>query len=1096
MSDDASTAYICIYCPFNSDNLQALENHLTSEHGHGCQDTPQVESSSLNNIIKANKREAPDDEQSESLYDDRKQIIEQLSIVKRVKRTSSPISTSLYINSSDESNETDDDDERDSSLNKKEIYSNGILTCPICSSTYNRLGHLSRHVKRKHHIDLSNSIYSETFSLLTKSNIQLNNSNQQIDINHSNKQLNDDTLPSTSISQSNTTTTTDCPYCDYKTTDIELFKTHIIAHIRDKNYRCLLCNRLYKYRGDCSFHIRRKHHRYSINSNDYIQRFLFDTNDGDESMTTQLLGNSSSRHNSNINTNITRETDEPIRYFGCPYCDYTSNYGGDVRKHQARKHPNAESKVIKIIRQENEQQNQTSNINIYDNDDYNQYKNLNNKIKSIKKSDKTSLQQQSSSLPILSNFAPVRVFQCSSCHQQGTYKWVVERHIRAKHPEQSNVHVIELPAELSVKLQKITSPLKRFRCSLCPLQSKHSWVVIRHIKHFHTLQTASVLDIQPDGKPINHQSYSYQNDCSNKIYNNNNNNDSESSSITSSCNHEDIEDDFIQSSSILNNKNEINEYIYKCSLCDYQSNISSHIQIHINDKHKEQSNAFILNEYQQKKLSFNDNSIKKSKHNNNNHNLNRSYSPINDLVKAKFSPAVEEALLSLQGSKLNSTLYAVQPKFGIKRLKCRHCFYRSNWKTDMIRHVRIRHNLTEPDHNRDMIMMTEQEARSTIESYENTFGKELRRRTFRTWNDWAQAEQEFTPKDGSLQYLNQINENSRQSSNDNKNSKKSISTTTTVIKSSSNNNDIKRSNKIDLKNDSHQQSQTHINLNQSSTLQTDDLKQITNSSNIVSRLLLTKSSSNNNDDNAPLDLSLKSSINIITNQTNIKQKEQENINEQIYNENSIVNYLCSVCPYKHSNISLVQHHILIHINGQGIICPLCSYTTLSDKTMIEHMKINHPTSHINYKFEKASKLLNANIIEQYQCRLCSYQCDCLNTLNIHRRLEHDDEEFDIDTDNDDDNQDIDDINDSIIKNIFNCPLCYPTLNTNNYYNLEQLTIHVINYHNNKICPFCSFNHHTTTTNTLIQHIKLHFNGTLIQPDPIIGIEQVKQLLIS
>ncbi|CAF4022685.1 unnamed protein product, partial [Rotaria sp. Silwood1] len=59
--------------------------------------------------------------------------------------------------------------------------------------------------------------------------------------------------------------------------------------------------------------------------------FLFDTNDGDESMTTQLLGNSSSRHNSNINTNITRETDEPIRYFGCPYCDYTSQYGGDVR---------------------------------------------------------------------------------------------------------------------------------------------------------------------------------------------------------------------------------------------------------------------------------------------------------------------------------------------------------------------------------------------------------------------------------------------------------------------------------------------------------------------------------------------------------------------------------------------------------------------------------------------------------------------------------------------------------------------------------------------------------------------------------------------
>ncbi|CAF0883493.1 unnamed protein product [Rotaria sordida] len=1133
MSDDASTAYICIYCPFNSDNLTALENHLTGEHGHGCQDTTLVQSSSssLNIINKANKREAPDDEQSQSSFDGTKQTIEQLSVAKRVKRTTSPISTSLYINTSDESSQSDDD-ERDSSSNPREIYSNTILTCPICGSNYNRLGHLSRHVKRKHHLDLSNSDYSQTFDILNKSNLEKNNSNQQIDTNNSNnsnKQLND-ILPSTSSSISQTTTTTtDCPYCDFKTTDIELFKSHIVAHIRDKNYRCLLCNRLYKYRdlddvlGDCSFHIRRKHHRYSINSNDYIQRFLFDTTDGDESMSTQCGGNGSSGHNSALNTNITRETDEPVRYFGCPYCDYTSNYGGDVRKHQARKHPNAESKVVKIIRQECEQQNICSNLNGYDEDDNNQNINLNNKIKSIKKSDKISPQQHSSSsssLPILSNFAPVRVFQCSSCHQQGTYKWVVERHIRAKHPEQPNVHVIELPAELSVKLQKITPPLKRFRCSLCPLQSKHSWVVIRHIKHFHTLQTASVLDIQPDGKPINDDSYTFQNDSSNKIYNN----ESETSSISSSCNEsgiditnqQDIEDDNIQSSSSLNNKNDSMIFIYKCSLCDYQSNISWNVQKHINDKHSEQSNAFILTQCQQTKLSSNDNnnyqknhSNKKSKHKN---GINRPFSPTNALAKAKFSPAVEEALLSLQGSKLNPILYAVQPKFGIKRLKCRHCFYRSNWKTDMIRHVRIRHNLTEPDHNRDMIIMTEQEARSTIESYENTFGKELRRRTFRTWNDWAKAEQEFTPKDGSLQYINQANANNRQSSNDNNISvsKKHITTTTTTgQKSSSHHNETKRSNKIDLKIDSHQQSQTKKNKNfsnQSTTLTKDDSKSLKNGSNIVSRLLVTRSPSHNNDDNnAPLDLSLKPSTNIKSNQLNILkdelreiEQEEQNIddidNDEISDESSTVNYLCSVCPYKHSNWSLVERHISIHLTGKGIICPLCSYTTLSHNSMIRHMTMIHPTSHIINKFQETTQILNADIIEQYQCPLCSYQCDCLEALNLHRRLEHDDEEFDIDS-SDNDNDDDDDITANITKNLYDCPLCSPLTNLNNNKNLEELTMHVINDHNNETCPFCSFTVHTTSSNTLIEHIKLHFNGTLIQPDPIIGIEQVKELLV-
>ncbi|CAF4973641.1 unnamed protein product, partial [Rotaria socialis] len=208
-------------------------------------------------------------------------------------------------------------------------------------------------------------------------------------------------------------------------------------------------------------------------------------------------------------------------------------------KHQARKHPNVESKVIKIIRQDSEHQVSSSlstiqNSNNILNDDVvvgfdtNQVQDVTSaitkaninlieqqerkeKIKTIKKTDTNFIQQHSSTLSILPNFAPVRVFQCSSCQQQGTYKWVVERHIRAKHPDQPDVHVIELPAELAVKLQKISPPLKRFRCSLCPLQSKHTWVIIRHIKHFHTLQTASVLDIQPDGTSVKDEPYPFQN---------------------------------------------------------------------------------------------------------------------------------------------------------------------------------------------------------------------------------------------------------------------------------------------------------------------------------------------------------------------------------------------------------------------------------------------------------------------------------------------------------------------------------------------------------------------------------------------------------
>jgi hypothetical protein len=154
------------------------------------------------------------------------------------------------------------------------------------------------------------------------------------------------------------------------------------------------------------------------------------------------------------------------------------------------------------------------------------------------------------------------------------------------------------------------------------------------------------------------------------------------------------------------------------------------------------------------------------------------------------------------------------------------------------------------------------------------------------------------------------------------------------------------------------------------------------------------------------------------------------------------------------------------------------------------MTIIHPTSQIPTKFEASSQMLTAHIIEQHHCSLCSYQCDRSEALNLHRRLEHDDEEFDIDSSS----SSAVDEDDSLIstnKNLFQCPLCSPS----SIANLEQLTLHVITNHNNQSCPFCSFIAHTTSSHTLTQHIKLHFNGTLVQPDSIVGIEQVKELLM-
>jgi hypothetical protein len=152
-------------------------------------------------------------------------------------------------------------------------------------------------------------------------------------------------------------------------------------------------------------------------------------------------------------------------------------------------------------------------------------------------------------------------------------------------------------------------------------------------------------------------------------------------------------------------------FLYKCSLCSFASNTSWTTQEHINKCHQGQSNAYVQTECQSNTIDTTDRiHSKKFKTKTGTRTattsamkmpLSMPLSPTSALAKAKFSPAVEEALLSLQSSKIkHAGLYTVQPKFGIKRLKCRHCFYRSNWKTDMIRHVRIRHNLTEPDHSK------------------------------------------------------------------------------------------------------------------------------------------------------------------------------------------------------------------------------------------------------------------------------------------------------------------------------------------------------------------------------------------------------------
>ncbi|CAF3727414.1 unnamed protein product, partial [Rotaria socialis] len=59
--------------------------------------------------------------------------------------------------------------------------------------------------------------------------------------------------------------------------------------------------------------------------------------------------------------------------------------------------------------------------------------------------------------------------------------------------------------------------------------------------------------------------------------------------------------------------------------------------------------------------------------------------------------------------------------------KCRRCFYRSNWKTDMLHHIRLKHHINQATKS-DYTSMDFDSALRSFSHYENTFGKVLKNR--------------------------------------------------------------------------------------------------------------------------------------------------------------------------------------------------------------------------------------------------------------------------------------------------------------------------------------------------------------------------------
>ena len=148
--------------------------------------------------------------------------------------------------------------------------------CNKCPCKYKRSNDLYKHLKLKHGI-----LAQRLSDYLTQENSD-DLKNQQED----DQDLNEDIFNETNCTDENKQinenkiNSYECPYCTYYSNgnDAE-YLLHVKDHLCGKSFRCVLCNSVYKYRGDCVVHLKRKHQKSDLYAQNYVERFNLDAID-------------------------------------------------------------------------------------------------------------------------------------------------------------------------------------------------------------------------------------------------------------------------------------------------------------------------------------------------------------------------------------------------------------------------------------------------------------------------------------------------------------------------------------------------------------------------------------------------------------------------------------------------------------------------------------------------------------------------------------------------------------------------------------------------------------------------------------------------
>ncbi|XP_076448895.1 uncharacterized protein LOC143285473 isoform X2 [Babylonia areolata] len=430
-----------------------------------------------------------------------------------------------------------------------------------------------------------------------------------------------------------------------------------------------------------------------------------------------------------------------LKQFKCPVCGRRSNWKYDMRKHIASKHPSCKQDVVVLSTEEAKATIQdyissTSNIKRDHHLNVGPLAPINTKSARLDSPQKTStpqikekaeLPQEKPSLPDNKKKRAYE-YKCSHCQFRSWYRSSVTKHQHDEHPGLLGLGILAKPILISSEVElddmmtstenqdqeaaqeewdlpemkedsvekmdvdeeeSVANSPMLYRCAECGKEGTSKGSIKKHYNYIHPDNEVRIISVA-DGVEFNYYTGLPTLD-----------------SVTPSSPVSDSKDRASLTSILNDPKKHGYSKPFKCSVCGQRSNWKWDIKKHLRAKHPGQFGHVIVLQLDQARATC----PKKSSL----HSLDEADDSGDSEINCSSVSEKEFIIPESKPAASPSNAYKYQEMLlgRYKRYKCSGCGYRSNWRTDICRHIERRHR----DSNAEVIFMGIEEARETFESY-------------------------------------------------------------------------------------------------------------------------------------------------------------------------------------------------------------------------------------------------------------------------------------------------------------------------------------------------------------------------------------------